>query len=365
MLEIDLRLMRYFATVGRHLHFGRGSDELFISQPALSQAIAKLEKQLDVRLFDRDRRRVELTPAGQQLLPEAEDLIARAEAAISVGENRVRREHRPSTSASSPHPASRCRRSSSVPRSRTPTSRSRHVVSSGRTRRAPSCPDRSTSASPWAPIDDPALDHITVASEGRVVGFSSTHRLAGRTEVRVTDILHERIVTSSHCPSEAWRLWWAAADERDGVPINWGPEVDTVEDLFEQVALGHAIMITARLLLIRIRTHRSDSLPRSTHQRRRSNSVVTRTSSCRWSVDSWNRRGTYSPSPRMTDDHRNAATSALTQCRWSGIPRLERPRSRDDIFGTWRPDSAAPAEERRRPGTAMFPGLPDGGGGRI
>src|SRR5215208_6946365 len=93
MIEMDLRLMRYFATVGRHLHFGRASDELFISQPALSQAIAKLEKQLDVRLFDRDRRRVELTPAGQQLLPEAEDLIARAEAAISVA-NRVRREQR-------------------------------------------------------------------------------------------------------------------------------------------------------------------------------------------------------------------------------------------------------------------------------
>ncbi|MES2634946.1 MAG: LysR family transcriptional regulator [Pseudomonadota bacterium] len=77
---IELRLWRQFIAVADELHFGRAALRLHMTQPPLTQAIANLEQQLGVRLFDRTKRSVALTPAGAALLPEARDLLARAQA---------------------------------------------------------------------------------------------------------------------------------------------------------------------------------------------------------------------------------------------------------------------------------------------
>ena len=75
---IDIRAWRQFAMVAEELHFGRAAQRLHITQPPLTQAIAGLERQLGVRLFERNKRSVQLTAAGAALLPQAQDLIARA-----------------------------------------------------------------------------------------------------------------------------------------------------------------------------------------------------------------------------------------------------------------------------------------------
>lgn len=80
---LELRQLEYFLAVADDLHFGRGAARLFISQPALSQAIARLERALEVQLFVRTRHGVQLTDAGAALVPRARQLLADCDEAMA------------------------------------------------------------------------------------------------------------------------------------------------------------------------------------------------------------------------------------------------------------------------------------------
>jgi len=73
---ITSRQLEYFRAVARELHFTRAAAALNMAQPALSQHIRKLERQLGLTLFERDRHGVALTPAGAALLEHAERILA-------------------------------------------------------------------------------------------------------------------------------------------------------------------------------------------------------------------------------------------------------------------------------------------------
>jgi DNA-binding transcriptional LysR family regulator len=81
--EIEFRDLRYFAVLAEELHFGRAADRLYITQPGLSQAIARLERLLEVRLLRRTRSNVELTEAGAELMHRGRRLLADLENAVA------------------------------------------------------------------------------------------------------------------------------------------------------------------------------------------------------------------------------------------------------------------------------------------
>jgi DNA-binding transcriptional LysR family regulator len=76
---MDLRRLSQFIAVAEELHFGRAARRLHMTQPPLTQAIQLLEAELGARLFERTRRSVALTPAGEALLLHARRLLAAAD----------------------------------------------------------------------------------------------------------------------------------------------------------------------------------------------------------------------------------------------------------------------------------------------
>ena len=71
---ISLKQVHYALAVERHLHFRRAAEECNISQSALSTALSEMEKQLGFQIFERDSRKVLVTPLGQQVLQRARSI---------------------------------------------------------------------------------------------------------------------------------------------------------------------------------------------------------------------------------------------------------------------------------------------------
>ncbi len=79
---MTLLQLQYFQALAKRLHYTRTSEELHISQPSLSYAITELEKELGVKLFQKEKKKVNLTVQGQQFLVYVEQALSLLDQAV-------------------------------------------------------------------------------------------------------------------------------------------------------------------------------------------------------------------------------------------------------------------------------------------
>tara|TARA_R110000868_G_scaffold189695_2_gene433101 strand:+ start:148385 stop:149260 length:876 start_codon:yes stop_codon:yes gene_type:complete len=72
---MNLRDLQYFISVAEHNHFGKAAKASFVSQPALSMQLKKLEEELGVELFERTNKSVMITPVGKEILVRAKSIL--------------------------------------------------------------------------------------------------------------------------------------------------------------------------------------------------------------------------------------------------------------------------------------------------
>ncbi|GAA3433313.1 LysR substrate-binding domain-containing protein [Kutzneria kofuensis] len=238
--DLNLRLLRYFAAVGAERHIGRAAQRLFITQPALSKQIHRLEDELGVRLVKRVGRGIDLTEAGQALLDVVPALLDHAdevlETVVRTGNGRhgrVRLGFVPGATALASdllrdvghHLPDLDMESCRVGWVEPGLSLLRDEVDLCLLR---------------PPIDEAGLSTHRVLSEPRVAGFHADHPLAGATELRIAQLRDEPVIDTSF-----QRDYWAVDPRPDGTVPRRGPRADSVEDMLAIVAAGQAMCITS------------------------------------------------------------------------------------------------------------------------
>jgi DNA-binding transcriptional LysR family regulator len=232
-VDLDLRKVRYFMAVAQELNFGRAAEALHIAQPVLSRQIRALESELGVQLFVRDRRRTELTAAGEALRADAAPLLAGAEAL----RRRVARAARGAgtftvafmpgvivTAAvralASAHPQL------TIDVLRTSWAEQTEVLRDG----------RADVSFVRLPVDQSGLKVVDLFDEPRVVMLPTGHRLAGKPELRLTDLAGETLL-QPHDAVPEWRELTGDTAPRAT------PSASAVEEKLEHVAVGMGIVV--------------------------------------------------------------------------------------------------------------------------
>lgn len=92
---MTLNELRYAVALARERHFGRAAAASFVSQPTLSVAVKKLEDELGVALFERGKNEVALTPAGEEVVARAQQILEGVEALRQTARQQADQLHGP------------------------------------------------------------------------------------------------------------------------------------------------------------------------------------------------------------------------------------------------------------------------------
>lgn len=240
MTDLDLRLVRYFTVVAGHQHFGRAAEELRIAQPSLSRQVRRLEQQLGARLFDRTPRGTTLTEAGEVFLPRAKALLrsasrATAEARAVAVPNRIVVGYGNGLIVTAAVRAMRKLHPDAEVQTKHVDFSEPHTALLDR---------RADVVVARLPFPTDGLRVTLLYQEQRAVVVSREHRLAGEGSVTIDDIADEPM---PHAPGAdpSWSAYWRLEPRPDGSTAPDGPTITALEDKFEVVAAGEAVVVAA------------------------------------------------------------------------------------------------------------------------
>ncbi|ALG13818.1 LysR family transcriptional regulator [Kibdelosporangium phytohabitans] len=243
-MDVDTRLLRYFAVVAEEGNLTRAAQRLFVSQPALTKQIKQLESLMGVQLFTRSRAGMALTEPGSTLAGRVPVLLA--------DWDRMLRDTK--GAASQAAKVLRVGFLASAANEATPD-----IIAAFAGRRPGWRVDmrQATWSNPSAGLSDGDVDaaitrlpfpgqenwHVRVLlTEPRVIALPSAHRLAGRDRIDFHELWDEPFVAAA--PETGWwRDYWLAADERAGCEPRIGAVTDTPDDWLSAIANGYGIAL--------------------------------------------------------------------------------------------------------------------------
>ena len=247
-MDVPIHVIRYFCVLAEELHFGRAAERLSITPPSLSQQISRLEQQLDVKLFDRSPRKVELTRHGRELLPLARRVQDDHDQLLAWGRSLQREQKTPLLRVG--------------------------VVAAGAGALTTAAIASTMQAIPQARIEMRRLGFFDVASElesgnvdvvfapspmrlpprirveplwvePRVLVVPAGHPLADRESVAIAETNDQVFVSVAGGTPEVVD-WWIVDPRPDGSRVKRGPTADSVDGLFELVAAGAGVNIAGQ-----------------------------------------------------------------------------------------------------------------------
>lgn len=239
-MDVDTRLLRYFAAIAQEGNLTRAANQLFVSQPSLTKQLRHLESQLGVRLFTRSSTGMTLTDAGHALAERVPPVLAGWEAAVSEtrGAARVLRVGFLTSTANAA---------------------TQDVVTAFRElrpgwrvdlRQAPWSDPTAGLAAEEVPVallrlpfpGDESFEARVLFSEPRCVALPSAHPLAGRDEIAFPELWDEPVIVAPSLKG-TWREHWLALSERDGREVRVGAVAEQPDEFLGAIAAGHGIAL--------------------------------------------------------------------------------------------------------------------------
>lgn len=196
LFAMELHNLRIFIAVAEELHFGRAAERLYLAQPPVSRAVQRLERDLGIDLLVRSTRKVELTPAGRELLQHARTILATVDdarqATLEAADGRVGKVEISYAGLSTHVLVGTLAKAMRVHNpgitlnlhSQNFALPALHMVEQGT---VDICLGR------WLEIP-PGIEARTVATEHLVVAVSKDHPLAGETEISISSLADEPLI---------------------------------------------------------------------------------------------------------------------------------------------------------------------------
>ncbi|MEU4608013.1 LysR family transcriptional regulator [Kribbella sp. NPDC023972] len=237
---MELRDIEIFLTLAEELHFGRTAERLHVTPARVSQAIKKQERRIGTALFERDNRRVALTPIGRQLFDDLQPMYDGLRAGIE----------RAVLAARGTTNVLRLGLVNENPQDLRPLFdmfRAGHAGCELQLRYAGFAdPFRLLRSGEidlliaWLPVRETDLTvGPVVFTEPLVLAVGSEHPLAGRDSVSLED-LGDEVVFGGAKP-DYWRNWLVPTHTPSGRPVRIGPTVSTSAEMIPLLANGEAV----------------------------------------------------------------------------------------------------------------------------